>query len=68
MQLRPGRDAVDLREETVAPGQLLSGGVFDVGKILLHDQKAPPERGQRVMDGVGAGRDVAERNRVVSGA
>ena len=30
--------AVDLREEAVMSCQLLFGGVFEVGKTLLHDQ------------------------------
>ena len=38
MQLRPRRDTVDLREEAVAPCQLLFGGVLEVGKALLHNQ------------------------------
>ena len=38
MQLAPRRHAVDLSEEAVAPRQLLLGGVFEVGKALLHDR------------------------------
>ncbi|MFM9438496.1 hypothetical protein ACFDR9_005603, partial [Janthinobacterium sp. CG_23.3] len=38
MQFRPRGHTVDLREEAVAPCQLLFGGVFEVGKALLHDQ------------------------------
>ena len=38
MQLRPWRDTVDHRKGNVAPCQLLLGGVFEVGKALLHDR------------------------------
>jgi hypothetical protein len=38
MQFRPRCHTVDLREEAVAPGQPLFGGVFEVGKALLQDQ------------------------------
>ena len=38
MQFRPRRDTVDFREEAIAPCLLLFGGVFEVGKTLLHDQ------------------------------
>jgi hypothetical protein len=38
MQSRLRRHSVDLREEAVTPCQLLFGGVFEVGKTLLHDQ------------------------------
>ena len=38
VQFAPRRHAVDLGQEAVAPRQLLLGGVFEVGKALLHDR------------------------------
>lgn len=37
VQPAPRRHAVDLGQEVVAPRRLLLGGVFKVGKALLHD-------------------------------
>ena len=44
VQLTSGRRAVDLSEEAVASGQLLLGGVLEVGKTSLHDRMGTDER------------------------
>jgi hypothetical protein len=44
MQLRSRRHLVDLCEEAVTPRQLFLGGVFEVGKTLLHGRLVTGER------------------------
>lgn len=62
MQFRPRRHIVDLREEAVAPCQLLFGGVFEVGKTLLHDQLDGGRDGI-IVAGLASGRNGFRKNK-----
>lgn len=53
VQLSSRRHAIDLVEETVAPSQLLLGGVLEVGKAVLHDRLVTGERAAIVSVRVG---------------